>query len=147
MLDERAGEIRAKRRLEQQTVGDRIRFIRGKTSREIFAKWHKISPEKLKRYELGSGKPPLEFMTHFALREGLSHSWLDRGDGPVYAFQVEDAARSTPDREEMMEIVNSLFSEASDAQSDMAAVLRKLDGLTYNAAKLHVLLREFLTHA
>lgn len=144
--DEKMAEIRAKTRLEKQTVGDRIRFIRGKTPRAIFAKCHATSPATLKRYELGKGSPPLDFLTTFALREGLSHSWLNRGEGPVYAFQVEDAARSTPDREEIMDLVNSLFSEAMNTQSNAALLQRKLDGLSHNAAKLHILLREFLTN-
>lgn len=138
-------DAEAEHRLKEQTVGQRIRFIRGGRTREYVAERYEISVSQLKRYELGKGKPPFDFLSRFWHREGLSSSWLEYGEGPIYDFQVQAAARYTQDREQMMNIAGSLLSTIIDTESDVAGMKRKMEGLVDSAARLQVLLQQFLT--
>ena len=107
-------DAEVERRLKGQTIGQRIRFIRGGRSREELAKRYEISVSQLKRYELGKGRPPDDFLRKFYHREGLSYSWLEYGDGPVYHFQAQAAARSTPPKQELMALADEVSIGVSD---------------------------------
>ncbi|MEW6486663.1 MAG: S24 family peptidase [Thermodesulfobacteriota bacterium] len=66
-----------------ETVGQRLRRLRGGESPESFAKRFGVSRGTLDRYELGKRLPRSDFLRNVCEAYDLSETWLLRGEGPM----------------------------------------------------------------
>lgn len=65
------------------TLGERIRSIRGKRSREEFSKEYSIHPQSLGRYENGTRTPEDALLDKISNGEDVSFEWIKFGTGPL----------------------------------------------------------------
>ena len=108
-----------------ESVGERIRRIRGRLSRESFAQKYGIHRNTLERYEKNIRKIPDAFLFQLAECEKLSLKWVQTGEGPVFKEDTSSIDRGTSDMSEVFEreeekqpIENISFGETKS--SDMS---------------------------
>ena len=70
-------------------IGKRIRALRRGTPRKDFAERFGISAKTLQRYEDGERVPADSFADQVIAAFELSPSWLHKGEGPMYAAEVD----------------------------------------------------------
>jgi transcriptional regulator with XRE-family HTH domain len=71
------------------TIGDRLKIVRGKVSRELFASKFGVHRNTLARWESNDGTPEFSFVQKLA-GEGFSPNWLLLGEGPMRQGEVMD---------------------------------------------------------
>lgn len=74
-----------------KTLGDRIKFLRGKASQQAFATSLGIPQMTLSNYEKGKSEPKLVLLKEMCSRFRLNINWLLFGIGPM---NVDDVASS-----------------------------------------------------
>lgn len=71
------------------TIGDRIKIIRGKMSREKFAVYSEISKNTLVNYETGSSSPPAEYLIRILYNnKEINPAWLLTGKGQMQTLHI-----------------------------------------------------------
>ena len=65
------------------TIGERIRQVRGSTSRKDFAPELSIHVTTLQRYEDGERSPDAEFLSRLCRWKSIRADWLLTGEGPM----------------------------------------------------------------
>lgn len=75
------------------TIGQRIREIRGKKSREEFAREFGIHPQSLYRYESGNRAIDTDLMRAICEKYSISSEWIMTGEGAREASPHESANR------------------------------------------------------
>lgn len=85
-----------------ESVGDRIRKIRGRLSREAFAKKYGIHRNTLERYEKNTRKVPDAFLFQLAECENLSLKWVQTGEGQPFKGQPSFLGKRTSDMSEVL---------------------------------------------
>ena len=68
---------------KMSTLGERIRFIRGKRSREEFSNKYGIHRNTLERWEKGLRVPPESFLLAISAGENVDFGWVKNGDGEI----------------------------------------------------------------
>lgn len=74
------------------TLGERIKIIRGKRSREDFSNKYGIHRNTLERWEKGLRVPPESFLLAIAAGENVDFGWVKNGDGEI-KLHPSDACR------------------------------------------------------
>lgn len=62
------------------TIGERLKKLRGKASGEEFAAKHNVHPQTLYRYERDERKPDIDFIQSVANESNASIDWIIRGE-------------------------------------------------------------------
>lgn len=75
----------------KDTLATRLRMVRGRESRDEFAKKIGISPRALANYEYGERNPKGNTIAQICARLGVEISWLLSGVGPMYVTKPESA--------------------------------------------------------
>lgn len=68
-----------------ETLGDRIKTIRGLASQMQFSSSLGIAQTKLSRYERNTTPPDLDFLVRLSRRYAVSLEWLITGEGRMHA--------------------------------------------------------------
>ena len=68
----------------ENTLASRLRFVRGKESREKFANRIEVSPRALANYEYGEREPKGNVIAQICARLGIEANWLLSGVGPMH---------------------------------------------------------------
>ena len=68
----------------ENTLASRLRFVRGKESREKFANRIGVSPRALANYEYGEREPKGNVIAQICARLGIEANWLLSGVGPMH---------------------------------------------------------------
>ena len=68
--------------MQDSTLADRLRKLRGNTPRKAFSLKYGIHEQSLIRYEKGTRTPDNEIIRRIALGENVSFDWLLSGVGP-----------------------------------------------------------------
>lgn len=100
------------------TIGERIKSLRGGTSREVFASQLGIHPQSLYRYEQGRHKIDLPTIVTICDKLNISSEWLIFGRGPINQDKTNDQAlRQRPSEQKIHSITpsESIFIETDDA--------------------------------
>lgn len=74
------------------TIGERIRELRGKISREAFAAKYAIHRNTLERYEKNLRNPDVLFLQELAQQENVNLEWVQLGVGPKYKKDLRRVA-------------------------------------------------------
>ncbi|MDM8215702.1 helix-turn-helix domain-containing protein [Desulfovibrio piger] len=84
-----------------ETLGDRIKTIRGLASQMQFSSSLGIAQTKLSRYERNTTPPDLDFLVRLSRRYAVSLEWLITGEGRMRASKNGDdeTAPSSPHTE------------------------------------------------
>lgn len=77
-------KLRARKFILMDSIGNRLKFLRGKQSGEEFSKLLDTHPQTIYRYERGERKPDLDFVQLVVKKTGVCIEWLITGEGPVY---------------------------------------------------------------
>lgn len=105
------------------TIGERIRELRGKLSREAFAAKYAIHRNTVERYEKNLRNPDTLFLQELARQENVNLEWVQTGVEPKYKEESEPMTchrnMTSIDREHTENI-----DVASENTSDMSEVLR-----------------------
>jgi phage repressor protein C with HTH and peptisase S24 domain len=72
-----------------ETIGDRIREVRGRMSRDSFADLFGLKKGSIQRYELHGAAPPGDFITSLCESYKLNANWLLFGEGNKNKFSAE----------------------------------------------------------
>lgn len=67
-----------------RSFAERLKLLRGKTSREVFSDKVGISPRSLANYEQGLREPKGKIAAQISARLGVSLAWLLTGEGSMY---------------------------------------------------------------
>ena len=68
------------RHRELESLGRRIRELRGKQTQKAFGERYRVNQDMLSRYELGRTPPPLHFLIDLCSDHQKSLDWLVFGD-------------------------------------------------------------------
>ena len=74
------------------TIGERIRELRGKLSREAFAAKYTIHRNTVERYEKNLGSPDTLFLQELARQENVNLEWVQTGAEPKYKKELRRVA-------------------------------------------------------
>ena len=80
--------------MSHNSIGDRLRIVRGKESLPSFAKRFNIHKNTLARYEKGESQPDSAFLQQICADFDVTPLWILIGDGPMR--HVEDDANDQP---------------------------------------------------
>lgn len=80
--------------MQEASLADRLRKLRGSESRRVFSLKYGIHEQSLIRYEKGTRIPDNDIIRRIAEGENVSFDWLRSGEGPMCA---EDGGRETGD--------------------------------------------------
>jgi transcriptional regulator with XRE-family HTH domain len=72
---------RSESEVDLQSVGKRVRQLRGAATQEEFARALNISQAQLSKYELGQSALPLSLLAKLANRSGRTTDWILNGKG------------------------------------------------------------------
>jgi len=72
---------RSQSELDLQSMGQRVRELRGAATQEDFACDLNISQAQLSKYELGQSALPLSLLAKLAKRSGRTTDWILTGKG------------------------------------------------------------------
>lgn len=70
------------------TIGERLRIVRGELSQAAFAKQFEMPQSTLSNYESGRNKPDFDLIDKVCCEFGISVEWLMFGRGPMLKEQV-----------------------------------------------------------
>ena len=80
------------------TIGSRLKRVRGKLSGEQFAALFGLNAQTIYRYERGARKPGTDFLQMVANKTGTNLEWLIAGDGEPDLSPLEVRPESRPSR-------------------------------------------------
>lgn len=108
----------------ENTLASRLRYVRGKESREKFANRIGVSPRALANYEYGEREPKGNVIAQICARLGIEANWLLSGSGPMYRTKQTDetADMSAVLAESNLQPVENINIEKKKT-ADMSAVL------------------------
>jgi transcriptional regulator with XRE-family HTH domain len=72
---------RSQSEVDLQSIGQRIRQLRGEATQEEFARALNISQAQLSKYELAQSALPLSLLAKLAERSGRTTDWILTGKG------------------------------------------------------------------
>ena len=78
------------------TIGSRLKRVRGKLSGEQFAALFGLNAQTIYRYERGARKPGTDFLQMVANKTGANLEWLIAGDGEPDLSPLEVRPESLP---------------------------------------------------
>lgn len=78
------------------TIGERIRELRGKLSREAFAAKYAIHRNTVERYEKNLRTPDTLFLQELARQENVNLEWVKLGVGPKYKKDLQHSQVQQP---------------------------------------------------
>lgn len=114
------------------TIGERIRMVRRGRSRNDFADKLGVSAQTLKRYEGGDRTPSNDFITALAEQEGVSLTWLLKGEGNIFGAdsdkngtEANPGGHSGAVTTDAMMRENEALREIVALQRENAALLRE----------------------
>ena len=116
-----------------KTIGERIRDVRGKMSREAFAALYDIHPNTLRRYEMNERTPDPSFLKRLEDKEG----WVKN----------EKNSGETDDSPSPLERENALLREMVALQKENGDLRVKASQLEIRNAELERQLAEALKPA
>ena len=112
----------------ENSFASRLKFLRGKESREKFAKLVGLSPRALVNYENGTRVFKSNFVSQICVRLGVNINWLLTGEGPVRQFDAQEG--SNQNRRHVGGFETSLNTQPTEninmkknKTADMSAVL------------------------
>lgn len=76
------------------TIGSRLKQVRGKLSGEQFAALFGLNAQTIYRYERGARKPGTKFLQMVANKTGASLEWLIAGEGSPELSALEASVAS-----------------------------------------------------
>ena len=79
------------------TIGDRIKEIRGKVSRDDFAALFGVNRTTVQRYEIYEREPGSEFISAVCKKYNINANWLLFGNGPKYLEEEINNPASSSD--------------------------------------------------
>lgn len=115
------------------TIGERIRELRGKLSRESFAAKYDIHRNTVERYEKNLRSPDTLFLQELARQENVNLEWVQTGVDPKYKEESEPMTchrnMTSIDREhtENIDVASENTSDTSEVlrlQSELALALK-----------------------
>lgn len=115
------------------TIGERIRELRGKLSREAFAAKYAIHRNTVERYEKNLRSPDTLFLQELARQENVNLEWVQTGAWPKYKEESEPMTchrnMTSIDREhtENIDVASENTSDTSEVlrlQSELALALK-----------------------
>lgn len=115
------------------TIGERIRELRGKLSREAFAAKYAIHRNTVERYEKNLRSPDTLFLQELARQENVNLEWVQTGADPKYKEESEPMTchrnMTSIDREhtENIDVASENTSDTSEVlrlQSELALALK-----------------------
>lgn len=109
--------------MQESTLADRLRKLRGNDSRRVFSLKYGIHEQSLIRYEKGIRTPDNEIIHRIADGEKVSFNWLRSGEGPMH---IEDGSGGTGDMSPVLEIQQKLteaLQRGLAAQERIASLL------------------------
>ena len=128
-----------------ETLGDRIKIIRGETNQTQFASSLGITQTKLSRYERNTTPPEIDFLVRLSRQYAVSLDWLLLGngctessrssDGDDANIQSELAAERT-ERRELAAENRTLYREKEALYKEREALLREIGELREKIARL-----------
>lgn len=116
----------------ENTLGERLRLIRGKMNQTDFSKTIGITVMTLSRYERDDRVPDAEMVRKICVQNGISPRWLILGEGPMYDAERDIKLNIHPGMK-AKELRNHSFAEITggpefDTQAAMLeAKFRKFD--------------------
>ncbi len=81
-------KLRARKFILMDSIGNRLKFIRGKQSGEDFSKSLNLHPQTIYRYERGERKPDIDFIQLVAKETGFCIEWIINGKGPMHPDEL-----------------------------------------------------------
>ena len=109
--------------MQDSTLADRLRKLRGNTPRKAFSLKYGIHEQSLIRYEKGTRTPDNEIIRRIALGENVSFDWLLSGVGPENNDDIQND-RHVGRFEKTLEGQPVEFFRSEDkGTTDMSAVL------------------------
>lgn len=128
-----------------ETLGDRIKIIRGETSQTQFSSSLGITQTKLSRYERNTTPPEIDFLVRLSRQYAVSLDWLLLGNGcsePSRLSDGDDAniqtelAAERAERRELTAENRKLYREKEVLYKEREALLREIGELREKIARL-----------
>lgn len=116
------------------SIGNRLKFIRGKQSGEDFSKLLTIHPQTIYRYERGERKPDLDFVQLVANKTGFCIEWIITGEGPMHPSDLSTPTQQAITQPQTMPIescarclkLEAKLERIESQRDELAAENRKL---------------------
>lgn len=137
------------------TIGNRLKQVRGKLSGEQFAAQFGLNAQTIYRYERGTRKPGTKFLQMVANKTGVSLEWLIAGDGtsslPLLdgkkeSFSIIDRSANSLDRQDSCTQCARLESRLEKMEERLEALEQERREVSTENRQLHrenaALLRE-----
>lgn len=77
------------------TIADRIKWLRGTTSRRAFANKLDIQESTLRNYEAGSSLPNADLLQNICKKLRIHPVWLLMGEGPMWSKDLQSSEPQT----------------------------------------------------
>ena len=128
-----------------ETLGDRIKIIRGETSQTQFSSSLGITQTKLSRYERNTTPPEIDFLVRLSRQYAVSLDWLLLGNGCTESSRPSDGddaniqselATERTERRELAAENRKLYREKEALYKEREALLREIGELREKVARL-----------
>lgn len=128
-----------------ETLGDRIKIIRGETSQTQFSSSLGITQTKLSRYERNTTPPEIDFLVRLSRQYAVSLDWLLLGNGCSESSRPSDGddanmqtelAAERAERRELTAENRKLYREKEVLYKEREALLREIGELREKIARL-----------
>lgn len=128
-----------------ETLGDRIKIIRGETSQTQFSSSLGITQTKLSRYERNTTPPEIDFLVRLSRRYAVSLDWLLLGNGCTESSRPSDGgdaniqselAAERAERRELTAENRKLYREKEALYKEREALFREIGELREKIARL-----------
>lgn len=132
------------------SVGDRLKCIRGTTSQNAFAAQFGIHRNTLVRWESGERLPDFDFLVSLVNNFGIAPEWMLTGKGDMHASECSPSAppdsEKTSDTSEVLKLKKNQTTENIDIRknktSDTSEILESQQEINALNRELRDLLRE-----
>ena len=121
------------------TLGDRIKKIRGKDTQKKFAEKLGISPRALFSYEKNERIPSADIISHICAINKVSSNWLLSGEGemyektsPVDLAEIDRRFRESDDYPNKIQEINNNLSKLAEEHLFYSGVFYILDNINSN---------------
>ena len=128
-----------------ETLGNRIKIIRGETSQTQFSSSLGITQTKLSRYERNATPPEIDFLVRLSRQYAVSLDWLLLGNGCAESSRPSDGddvdmqselAAERAERRELTAENRKLYREKEVLYKEREALLREIGELREKIARL-----------
>lgn len=132
----------------EDTLGNRIKHIRGKINQADFAKFIGVSKKTLIRYEKDENEPAASVVKQMCMYTGIDARWLLFGGNPVDVDKIVPVAASgnqeltqeiselTKEFREQVKAVRELIDDNRELRKENKALLEENKELTQTLARL-----------